>query len=549
MSSFQALSASGSALWRDATSKEKIVLLNEYRNFYLELSSLEASSYEEWKIKRTTFLDFILSQAWASSNMNCIYAGWPSMRVGKFCSSPQKNNPQYLQGSCGPNQMQCQPLLFGKNLCVLTSTREQRNMAFANCNQKFLASKKSQEEIIKEIELDGKTNDLLELMDFADNICHSGKQAGTGMCNRLISRVSQMREGVKVTSEVKAKAPAPGSVVRQTKPEIKKAPSVNHSGPTASKPKVTRPKGLVIDIPNFSTITSKKLPPEKVVAPATESSNSEISTTQILPPEEVVSPINPDSSTKIISIDELAEIDIFGPTPVQRNISHEEQALRSAVNMTKTLETVSDGPQVKCASEETSHEVGICRVGPYTPQEALKDINAGNLQFLGRDLLPGSFKNRACVFKSERAYVLYYNCMADRKEAGATDIEVISFDGDIVRFYVENSRKNIGRISQLDRSKYNLTWTISYSKTNPPGNLNLSQIKAFKEKNSFYKGTCWVGTVGEAKNSNAKADCYGTAKAELSTWAPQSEKFWINPGIEWLETQQYLRKQVENAPY
>lgn len=185
--SASAMALSGREVWTHANMKNKVRLLNEYKAFFEELQKDETLD----KVTvRTNFMDYFMSTAWAASDLNCIYAGWPSKRVNNVCSSPLKHNPDYQKGSCNKNELQCQPLLFGKGLCVPASTSSQRSMAFTNCDKK---KKVSTDALIREIRADGNEKVLFELMDFADKICSEGKQAGTGMCRRLEASVDRLR--------------------------------------------------------------------------------------------------------------------------------------------------------------------------------------------------------------------------------------------------------------------------------------------------------------------------------------------------------------------
>src|SRR5690606_12157339 len=143
----------------------------------------------------TSFYQFFMNDAYAASfdGMNCVYAGWPSKRVNNLCSSPQRHNPGYEKGNCSAREMQCQPLLFGEGLCVPVSTSSQRNLAFSNCNKKFDSSKRSTEDVVDEIQKNKKEKELFEYMDFAMEICSTGKQASTPMCRRLEGAVQKMR--------------------------------------------------------------------------------------------------------------------------------------------------------------------------------------------------------------------------------------------------------------------------------------------------------------------------------------------------------------------
>lgn len=192
---------SGKDIWLQSNTKARAHLLQEYKAFYQQLSEEEGKYYQELLEKHSLF-SFLISEAWASPEPNCIYAGWPSQRVGKFCSSPMRQNPEYEKGSCSDSQLQCQPLLFGKGLCVPVSTRSQRQLAFSNCNKKFEASKKKPEEVVAEIRTQGKEAELFELMDFAEKICKVGAQAKTPMCRRLEASIQSLRAFAEKAEEI-----------------------------------------------------------------------------------------------------------------------------------------------------------------------------------------------------------------------------------------------------------------------------------------------------------------------------------------------------------
>lgn len=177
-----AFALSGKEVWEHSTMQGKVLLLNEYREFFGQ--NPEALGDDE---KTVSLMGLLISDAWAGE-FNCVYAGWPSKRVNSLCSSPARHNPDY-KSSCKTNEMQCQPLLFGKGLCVPISTSEQRGMAFSNCDKK---KKISTEDLIREIKKDGKEGALMELFGLADNICGS-KKSVPGMCQRLIAAVDKLR--------------------------------------------------------------------------------------------------------------------------------------------------------------------------------------------------------------------------------------------------------------------------------------------------------------------------------------------------------------------
>lgn len=186
----------------------------------------------------------------------------------------------------------------------------------------------------------------------------------------------------------------------------------------------------------------------------------------------------------------------------------------------------------------------------YSPQNALSDINSGDLKFIGRELMPGSGQNRTCIYQNAKVYVLYNNCMSNRKEAPATDIEVISKQGGTVKFYVEMFNTGGKKMSKLTRDEYKSgTFSVVYTKTPPPGNLNVKKTIDFVKSNEINGNACFIGSTFKAHDMNTKATCIGGEVDKVSDWAPSAESFWKNPPQEWYTTQSKLRKLVETTPF
>jgi hypothetical protein len=186
--SLSAWAGVGKDAWEASNLEGKVRLLQALEDFYAEAS--KQGAVDE---KRTSFLQ-LLPNAWASvTGMDCVYAGWPSKRSDGRCGSPVSNNPEYSAGSCGGGQMQCQPLLFGPNLCAPVSTSSERSMAFSNCKSRFRADGRTHRGVVETLIRERKGADLTELLDFAERICREGAQATTPMCRRLQEVVAEVR--------------------------------------------------------------------------------------------------------------------------------------------------------------------------------------------------------------------------------------------------------------------------------------------------------------------------------------------------------------------
>jgi hypothetical protein len=186
---------------------------------------------------------------------------------------------------------------------------------------------------------------------------------------------------------------------------------------------------------------------------------------------------------------------------------------------------------------------------------AMEDINSGKLKFIGRDRLPGFDKNSSCVFENEHAYVIYNNCMANRKEAPALDIEVISKNGGKTSMYYEpESNCSDKNISTIPRANFCGTWTVEFAPSSPPGKLNMNSLKNYLNGfSSAEQGGCYVGAPFEAnipKGTEPKSVCRGSLSGtNIPEWITAATAFWKDPGPTWQPTQAKLRELVETAPY
>ncbi len=162
-------------------------IMKAYQEFFKSYSkTIELSSAQKFKLP-----DFIES-AHATGEANCFFAGWPSQRVNNRCSTP--SSPAFQRESCSSGQMPCQPMLFGRGMCVPNATSEQRNRAYSSCVNKFHSENRSLASVVEYISDPQVAQEADELFRLADEVCTSGAQASTGMCTILKARVAAIRE-------------------------------------------------------------------------------------------------------------------------------------------------------------------------------------------------------------------------------------------------------------------------------------------------------------------------------------------------------------------
>jgi|GEM_PF-1410904 len=171
----------------DDSYQMRVAWVKSLKELMLELDKTEPEKYSK-NDKNFLQLFSLINEAWADSRYNCFYAGWPSVLVSsggrKLCTSPARGNSSYENGICKESELQCQPLLFGKKLCVPARSKQEKNQAFANCEKKFQKEYNGNYAFLekptrKEIE------DLRELSAVAKEIC---TQRPTGICTKVLSK-------------------------------------------------------------------------------------------------------------------------------------------------------------------------------------------------------------------------------------------------------------------------------------------------------------------------------------------------------------------------
>lgn len=193
---FVTFSSSASARWLTLTdyhglsADQKVAVLQVLKHF---MNLRNDQLIDE---KQTVSLPSLISLAYASSDYDCFYAGWPSVKVksstGKrLCSSPAKHNSNYQPAACPANSLQCQPILFGAGICADISSQSKRNSAFAQCEKKFASSGRSADDVIQFIARPENANQAEELFGLVEKICSAEPSS---ICRSLEEKLKAIKQ-------------------------------------------------------------------------------------------------------------------------------------------------------------------------------------------------------------------------------------------------------------------------------------------------------------------------------------------------------------------
>ena len=162
------------------------------------------------------------SEAIAAGSYDCFFGGWPSTLVKsgnkRFCQNPEKGNSEYQKGICKQGELQCQPLMFGKNVCVEFRSSSEKQKAFAKCESKF--KQNGNYDFLKAM-TDEEKSSLADVSLLAHDICVSGRigiQKSKPMCKIMVAKFKEAMGSI-------ARAPA------AIEAEIHLAMTVNETEP------------------------------------------------------------------------------------------------------------------------------------------------------------------------------------------------------------------------------------------------------------------------------------------------------------------------------
>ncbi len=502
--SFQTHAArvSGREAWRHADKAGKAEIIRAYQQFFAEASKLTPAG--EWQGKAVS-LRWLILDAWAAvpSDFDCVYAGYPSKRVGGLCSSPARNGHNYPNPSgCAGESLRCQPLLFGgadPALCAPAATPRDRNRAFSSCERQFQESGRTPEQVVAWVMSNDKEAALGELLDYADRMCTPAFPAQRPMCRLLEAGGARVRAAQAAARAAAEQGAAEFDLdeVERILAELPRAPRVPQACENQTKEgRPTAPP--VVSAPQKPALTITTSPPSM---PATST-----------------------------------------PGPVSR---------------TATVRDLNGA----LANFGIPPGDSILDDGLYSPAEALADVNASPLQFLDRienpdaDPHPDYGRGGTCVFENEQVYVLFNNCRNARVEADATEIYVVARRGGVARFFLEDAPVNtvgstgvIRPPSTIPVSDYgNVNWSVTTLDAPVAGNLDLQGIGTYLdglgisrgEISSAVTGFCRYGGRRDMLTVDSPLSlCQGSMADRQAAWDGVAEGFWRNPGSGWSSFQQ-----------
>jgi hypothetical protein len=137
------------------------ILLNANQELY---------PYQMEEISVTTGLNIkLISIAYAQTEFQCLYGGWPSTTIkveGKtYCKNAKQSSYYQHSYACQKNQLTCPSVLFGKDVCVSYSTKQERLNAYNNCE-------KNQKTLIFDDDFPGADHQMImEYLKIANDIC------------------------------------------------------------------------------------------------------------------------------------------------------------------------------------------------------------------------------------------------------------------------------------------------------------------------------------------------------------------------------------------
>ena len=176
----------------------------------------------------------------------------------------------------------------------------------------------------------------------------------------------------------------------------------------------------------------------------------------------------------------------------------------------------------------------------YAPDEALRDVLSGDLEYLGTGEWPGIERSRACVFRNKR--VLVVNVYCTRTDWTAFRIDVYSPARGRARIYAEAN----GPIAIRDRALY---FSFMIESDTPPGSnprasaaaltMSYEQLQRYEQQRL---DALLPGCYGGERNKQAIGGCLGALAPRARQWADQNRAFLEHANGDWYRVVRQMRE-------
>ena len=178
----------------------------------------------------------------------------------------------------------------------------------------------------------------------------------------------------------------------------------------------------------------------------------------------------------------------------------------------------------------------------YTLEEALADVFAGPLTYVGTGDWTGIARIKSCVYRNDRVFVVNVYCTL--KEMPAFGMAVLSPTRGRVYFYAE-AKKPISALRRNDYFTFLGEAEPALVDANVPA-LDLAftydQLRAWDQKRyKRFAPACAVGT--ELKK--AQASCVGDLKSQTDAWVGRNKPFVDAPPADWYKAVKEMRGRAQ----
>ena len=177
--------------------------------------------------------------------------------------------------------------------------------------------------------------------------------------------------------------------------------------------------------------------------------------------------------------------------------------------------------------------------GLYAPDEALRDVLSGGLEYIGTGRWPGIERSRACAFRNQRVVIVNAYCTIT--ETQAFRLDVYSPERGRVRIYAEGRAP----LSAHSRPDY---FTFVVESEPPPARdartaaiaLTMSYQELQRYEQQRYDALL-PGCYGGEKRDQRVGGCLGALAPHADRWAARNRTFFEHASSDWYRVIRELR--------